>query len=148
MKKGIFKNKWFWVVVGAFLLVVFIGNLFGANKDKVDTTPPAPPSQQEITPDPEKVKADIKKAVEPLVDEKYTSVPGYYCEILTMADGTGYIVDLQIPAEIEKPESTELIKTLVDGIKALNNDGIKEIRVNVLKDMKIVDDYTWPLDEK
>lgn len=143
MKKPIFKKWWFWLII-VFLVVVMIGNWIGGDKD--DGGNNSEPQQQQQSSEPQepaddaKVKTDIQTAVDALIAEEYKG-NGYYCEILTKADGSGYIVDVQLNAEVEPPESTEIIDKLVADIEALENESIAEIQINVLKDGKIVDQH-------
>ena len=149
MKKPITKNKWFWVVVVVVALAA-LGNMLGLYEDK---EPPAnaPVSQAPIeTPSSstnESEKDAIVAAVDTLINDSLKG-NGYFCELLTMADGSGYIVDIQLPANKEKPESTEIIEKVLQDIKDLQNDKIQEIRIAVLNQMKIVDQYWWPTDEE
>lgn len=142
MKKPIFKQWWFWLII-VFLVVVMIGNWIGGGKD--DGGNNSDPQQQQSSGQQEpgddtKAKTDIQTVVDALIAEEYKG-NGYYCEILTKADGSGYIVDVQLNAEVDPPESTEIIDKLVADIEALENENIAEIQINVLKDGKIVDQH-------
>lgn len=86
-------------------------------------------------------KEDIKVAVEALVPAEYQG-QSYSCDILEHADGSGYIVSLQIDVDVDPSESTDIVNDFVDQIKALNIAQIVEVNVSAIHDMQLVDFYS------
>lgn len=149
MKQSITKNKWFWVILVVVALAA-LGNILGLYDKEPQTSNPISQEQDDsvITvandiPDKEKLTA----AIDDLIDDGFKG-NGYFCELLTLSDESGYRVDIQLPANVQKPESTQLIEELLRDIKNLQEDSIKEIKISVLNQMQIVDEYWWPLDEE
>lgn len=149
MKKPLTKNKWFWGIIVVIALAA-LGNILGLYEDKEpQSNAPAieTPTETPTSSTNESDKEAIAATVDSLIDDSLKG-NGYFCELLTMSDESGYIVDIQLPANKDKPESTEIIEKVLQDIKDLQNDSIKEIRIAVLNQMQIVDQYWWPTDEE
>ena len=147
MKKSIVigRKKWFWVIVVVVALAA-LGNFLGLYEDDEDAKDISPQSPSKIqSADGEADKDKIATSVDALIDETLKG-DGYFCEILTLTDG-GYRVDIQLPANKDKPESTKIIEKVLGDVRNLQNDNIKEIKISILNQMKIVDEYWWPIDE-
>lgn len=99
---------------------------------------PAPESPNESTP---AEKAEIQAAVETLVDNSYKG-DSYSCDILTSADGSGYIVSLQIDVPCTPPDSSSIVKELEKSIRDLNEMGISAVEILAINDFQIVDGNT------
>lgn len=127
------KQKKKWPIVLAVVLVLGAFAYFGGNNDT--TQPP-----QESTPasSAETSKEDIQAAIEALVDDKYRG-QSYSLDLLTAADGSGYIISLQIDVDATPPESTEIINNLESKIAELGYTQISDIQILAVKDMQIVD---------
>ncbi len=156
-KKPFYKRWWFIVIVAILILGGIGGGMNGGKSDdgtkpnNNETTVASTSSETETKvqssteiEDPV-IKIEIQEAVAKLIEPEYKDKDGFYNEVLTLVDG-GYSVSLQIPLELDKPESTQYVKQLVDKIIELKNDDIKEIRINTLKKMQIIDMYWWPND--
>ena len=96
------------------------------------------PAPDESTP---AEKAEIQAAVETLVDNSYKG-DSYSCDILTSADGSGYIVSLQIDVPCTPPDSSSIVKELEKSIRDLNEMGISAVEILAINDFQIVDGNT------
>lgn len=128
------KKKWPIILV-AILVLGALAYFSGGDS----TTPSQPESTSSVNSSiTEAKKEDIQVAIEALVDEKYRG-QGYSLDLLTAADGSGYIVSLQIDVDVAPPESTEIIDDLENKIAGLGYTQISEIHILAVKDMQIVD---------
>ena len=146
-KKSITKSKWFWIII---VIVAFaaLGNFLGLYEDAeapVDNPVVQAPTEEPSNNSDETKKEKLADSVDALIDKDLKG-DGYFCEILTLTDG-GYRVDIQLPANKDKPESTKIIDKVLEDVKNLQNDDIKEIKISILNQMKIVDEKWWPMDE-
>lgn len=128
------KRKKKWPIVLAAVLVLGALAYFGGNKGTTSPQPGGVPG----SPSDDVKKEDIQAAVESLVDEKYRG-QGYSLDLLTTADGSGYIVSLQIDVDVVPPESAKIISDLESRVFALGYDQIAEVQILAVKDMQIID---------
>ena len=78
---------------------------------------------------------EIQAAVEAVVPDEHKG-DGYFCDILTASDGTGYIVSLQI--DVDTSECSDVIASLEDAINGLGDTRISSVEIIAVKDMQIV----------
>lgn len=80
-------------------------------------------------------KEDVQSAVEALVPDEYRG-QSYSCDILTAADGSGFIVSLQIDVDTE--DAADIISGMEADILKLENLNISEVQITAVHDMQIV----------
>ncbi len=130
------------VVVVLVLVAAAIGNYWDSKKPAPTSSPtppatePAPSAVPAPTPDVD-AKAEILAAVENLVPDEYRGA-SYSCDILTSADGAGYIVSLQVDVDVDASKSSEVIASLEDAINGLGDARISSVEIIAVKDMQIV----------
>lgn len=92
---------------------------------------------EEPQPEPDVVvtKEDVQSAVDALVPNQYRG-QSYSCDILTAADGSGFIVSLQIDVDTE--DATDIISGMEADILKLENLNISEVQITAVHDMQIV----------
>lgn len=128
------------VVVVLVLVAAAIGNYWDSKKPAPTSSPtppatePAPSAVPAPTPDVDE-KAEILAAVENLVPDEYRGA-SYSCDILTSADGAGYIVSLQV--DVDASKSSEVIASLEDAINGLGDARISSVEIIAVNDMQIV----------
>ncbi len=125
------------------ILVVLIA-IFGEDKD-AEKDEQVSSNQQETMYNDEEKKNEIKNEVESVINSEYMK-NDYFCNILT--GNEGYIVSLQLSADLSIEQGTEMAKQEVEKIKAIGDPTISEIRIDVY-DSKLqpAGQYWWPLDE-
>ncbi len=151
VKKPFYKKTWFIVLVVLFV----IGGIAQALKSPEEKAKEAAEKQQkqeayeaekkekEAKKAEKKEKSDIKDSVEKLLTDAQKDGEGYSIDIMELNEG-GYAINVQIPYEVETEESEVLLSDLLNKIKDLKLENVKEITIYALYDMQFVNVVTYP----
>ena len=123
------------VVVVLILVAAAIGNHWDSTKPSPSPspTPDASEPAHTATPTPTYLPEELLAAVEAVVPAEYMGT-SYSCDILEQADGSGYVVSLQIVVDAVPPESSALISELEEAIRGLGYNQITSIEIMAFKE--------------